>query len=125
LNDLGPLQGKIMEVLWRMRRGSVQAVLDEINKERAEPLAYTTVLTVMSQLWERGMLSRRKNGRSYIYRPTSDKRGYKVERIRNFFVSLFGTEEKVVASHLLDALEDEDPSRIDELVRELKERKYI
>jgi predicted transcriptional regulator len=114
-----------MEVLWRMRRGSVQAVLDEINKERAEPLAYTTVLTVMSQLWERGMLSRRKNGRSYIYRPTSDKRGYKVERIRNFFVSLFGTEEKVVASHLLDALEDEDPSRIDELVRELKERKYI
>jgi predicted transcriptional regulator len=133
MSDLGPLQKEVIEVMWNLRRASVQDVLDEINKKRinttngdvrkCEPLAYTTVMTVMTQLWEKRLLTRRKIGRAYVYRPTSDKRGYVVSRIQEFFDTLLGRGETTVASHLLDALEDE--GKINELLDELKNRKYI
>lgn len=125
MSELGPLQKRIMDVIWRVRRASVQDVLDEINRGGRGALAYTTVMTVMTQLWEKGLLSRRKSGRAYIYRPTSDERGYNVRRIQEFFARLLGRDEKYVASHLLDALEDEDPDQIEALIKELKERKYL
>lgn len=123
--ELGPLQKEILETVWRLRRTSVQSVLDDVNSRRKDALAYTTVMTVMSQLWEKGLLSRRKIGKAYFYRPTSDRRGYNVERIKEFFSTLFGAGEKVAASHILDALEDEDPAKVKELIEELKERNYI
>ncbi len=123
--ELGPLQKEIMETVWRLRKANVQDVLADVNARRKESLAYTTVMTVMTQLWEKGLLSRRKLGKAYVYRPTSDRRGYNVERIREFFSSLFGAGETVTASHILDALEDDDPAKVNELVKELKERNYI
>src|SRR6266550_1667416 len=48
---LGPLEAEIMEVLWAAGEArSVRAVLDELNQARRTPLAYTTVMTVMSRL---------------------------------------------------------------------------
>ena len=44
---------------------------------------------------------------------------------QEFFARLLGRDEKYVASHLLDALEDEDPDQIEALIKELKERKYL
>lgn len=139
MSELGPLQREIMETMWQMRRSTVQDVLDKVNARRAraagahdaagvrktDPLAYTTVMTVMTQLWEKKLLTRRKIGRAYVYRPTSDERGYHVSRLQEFIANLLGRNEGVVASHLLDALEDEGRGRVDELVRELRERRYI
>jgi len=139
MSELGPLQQEVIETMWRLRRATVQDMLDAVNARRAraedardsagarktEPLAYTTIMTVMTQLWEKKLLTRRKIGRAYVYRPTSDERGYHVSRLQEFIAGLFGRNESVVASHLLDALEDEGGGRVDELIRELRERKYI
>ena len=46
---------------------AVREVVDNLNESRSEPLAYTTVMTVMSRLAEKDALSRRKSGRSYVY----------------------------------------------------------
>lgn len=60
-----------MNVLWGanapMKVSEVRAVL---NERRTDPLAYTTVMTVMSRLAERDALERRPAGRSYSYVPT-------------------------------------------------------
>ena len=69
---LGPLEGELMEILWRAKRPmTVRAVLEEANRRRARPLAYTTVMTVMTRLAEKGVLARRREGRSYAYDPTA------------------------------------------------------
>jgi len=65
---LGPLEAEVMEILWA--EGSpmtVRALVDRINEVREQPLAYTTVMTVMSRLAEKDVLARRREGRGYVY----------------------------------------------------------
>ena len=57
-----------MQVLWRMGRPAVvREVLDELQRDRK--LAYTTVMTVMDNLFHKGILERELDGRAYRYRP--------------------------------------------------------
>ena len=65
---LGPLEGEVMDVMWSAGASlSVRAVLVELNRGRSQPLAYTTVMTVMSRLAEKDVLRRTKDGRGYVY----------------------------------------------------------
>jgi predicted transcriptional regulator len=66
--DFGPLESEVMDAVWRAERPvAVREVVDDLNSRRSEVLAYTTVMTVMSRLTEKEVLSRRKAGRSYLY----------------------------------------------------------
>lgn len=61
-----------MEVVWSAGRAvSVRAVVDELNDGRSEPLAYTTVMTVMNRLAEKDALARTPAGRSFVYEATA------------------------------------------------------
>ncbi|TWE28622.1 putative transcriptional regulator [Prauserella muralis] len=65
---LGPLESDVMEILWRAEEAlPVRAVLAQLNAKRAAPLAYTTVMTVLSRLTERGVVRRQRTGRGYVY----------------------------------------------------------
>jgi predicted transcriptional regulator len=50
---------------------SVREVLDALNARRSEPLAYTTVMTVMNRLTAKRALTRRRERRSYAYQATA------------------------------------------------------
>jgi predicted transcriptional regulator len=50
---------------------SVREVLDALNASRPEPLAYTTVMTVMNRLAAKGVLRRRGERRRYLYEATA------------------------------------------------------
>lgn len=66
--DFGPLESEVMDAVWRAARPvAVREVVDDLNESRSESLAYTTVMTVMSRLAEKDVLSRRKVGRGYVY----------------------------------------------------------
>jgi predicted transcriptional regulator len=68
----GRLETAVMEVVWAAERPvAVREVIDRVNGGRAEPLAYTTVMTVMSRLAEKGVLARRREGRGYVYEATA------------------------------------------------------
>jgi len=123
--ELGPLQQEIMDVIWRLRGADVRRVLGELNKKRKFPLAYTTVMTVMTQLYHKGLLRRRKVGRGYLYRPASDRRGFIVERISDLISSIIGRYKEPVASNILDALEEICPEEVSKLAEELKKRGYV
>ncbi len=62
---LGDLQATVMEIFWRRESATVREVADELNKKRS--LAYTTVLTLVSRLWSRGLLKREPEGRGFRY----------------------------------------------------------
>jgi len=62
---LGDLQATVMEIFWRRESATVREVADELNKKRS--LAYTTVLTLVSRLWSRGLLKRQPEGRGFRY----------------------------------------------------------
>jgi len=69
---LGPLEAEVMAVLWRSGRPMpVREVAQAVNAGRASPLAYTTVLTVMTRLAGKNILARSRSGRGYRYTPVA------------------------------------------------------
>jgi len=60
-----------MGVMWSTGEPrSVRTVLDALNRGRRQPLAYTTVMTVMARLAEKEILRRKMDGRGYLYEAT-------------------------------------------------------
>lgn len=72
---LGSLEYEVMLALWQGAPASVKVVLGRINDVRPKPeeLAYTTVMTVLGRLHEKGLLDRVKAGRGYTYTPKFDE----------------------------------------------------
>lgn len=67
---LGSLEAQVMDALWAAGRPvTVREALDALNKDRTPPFAYTTVLTVMSRLADKGALTRTVRGRGHVYAP--------------------------------------------------------
>jgi len=61
-----------MDAVWAASDAvSVREILDALNKRRSEPLAYTTVMTVMNRLAAKGVLNRQGQRRSYVYEATA------------------------------------------------------
>jgi predicted transcriptional regulator len=67
---LGSLEAEVMAVLWDAGAAvSVRRVVERLNSGREAPLAYTTVMTVLSRLAGKGILVREQQGRSFVYTP--------------------------------------------------------
>lgn len=67
---LGPLEAEAMAVLWQADGPvSVREVAERLNTGRDAPLAYTTVMTVLSRLAGKGILVREQQGRGFVYTP--------------------------------------------------------
>jgi predicted transcriptional regulator len=71
-SGFAPLESEVMDAVWTASDPvSVREVLDALNERRPEPLAYTTVMTVMNRLAAKGVLNRHGERRSYVYEATS------------------------------------------------------
>jgi predicted transcriptional regulator len=70
--EFGPLEAEVMDAIWSHSEPvAVRRVVDELNAERSGDLAYTTVMTVMGRLAEKGVLTRSKVGRGYLYKASA------------------------------------------------------
>lgn len=64
----GALENQVLEVLWDADAPMTpRDVLDAIGDKRG--LAYTTVMTILVRLWQKGLLERKRLGRAFAYRP--------------------------------------------------------
>ena len=64
---LGPLETEIMQTIWQDDRSTVKKVHRKLSQQR--DIAYTTVMTTMSRLAEKGVLNRHREGLAYVYSP--------------------------------------------------------
>ena len=69
--NLGPLEREIMELIWKSKKTSVRQILEKLRKKRQ--IAYTTIMTVMNRLCDKGLLGRQKKQKSYFYYPLEEK----------------------------------------------------
>jgi predicted transcriptional regulator len=75
MHQFGELEAAIMDRLWELGRPAlVREVVDGLRPER--PPAYTTVMTVMENLYRKGWLRRERDGRAWRYTPTRSRSGY-------------------------------------------------
>ncbi|WP_070009459.1 BlaI/MecI/CopY family transcriptional regulator [Streptomyces abyssalis] len=72
---LGELEDTVMTRVWRWNRPvTVREVLEDLRDDRS--IAYTTVMTVMDNLHQKGWLRRGQEGRAYRYEPVSTRAAY-------------------------------------------------
>ena len=64
---LGPLETRILEVLWTIGPASVSDVLERLNATSSKDLVYNTVMSTLARLADKGQVSRTREGRAYIY----------------------------------------------------------
>ena len=111
--QLGNLESDVIRVVWDMGEATVQEVKDTLEPKR--PLAYTTVMTVMSRLSEKGLLNRRKEGRAYVYTPGTSQEKLAGSLLKSLVDRLFdGATEKAIA-HLLESDEQVDEVELERL----------
>ena len=101
--SLGPLEQEVMSCLWDTEGKKVGEVHKSLEGKRV--IAYTTVMTIMTRLAEKGFLTRKRSGKAYVYTPRATKQQTARKMVGGIFTSLvnqFG-EDAVVA--LSDELE--------------------
>jgi BlaI family transcriptional regulator, penicillinase repressor len=112
--ELGPLEMRVLGLLGKSDPRSV----DDVRRELASagtPLAYTTVLTVLSRLHDKGLVRRDKEGRRYVYvqaRPAASAQKTILTRIKR---ALFRSDRVRPFALLLD-----DERLTEEELRELR-----
>lgn len=72
---LHELESEVMEAVWMRDESTVRDILEALNRGRKQR-AYTTVMTIMSRLHRKGLLERRRVGRTDVYRPALDRDSY-------------------------------------------------
>jgi predicted transcriptional regulator len=82
-----PLEMVCLSALWRIGEGTVAEVRKEAMRDK--PLAYTTVLTLLDRLTRRTAVARRKEGRSFRYRPAVAREDMRKRALVRFVAAHF------------------------------------
>jgi BlaI family transcriptional regulator, penicillinase repressor len=98
-----PAELEILKILWsRVGPTSVRDVLGAVNQQAGTPRAYTSVMSLLNVMTEKGLLRRSPHGRAFLYEPVSPREhtlrsllGETLERVYNGSASL-------LVAHLLD-----------------------
>ena len=108
---LGALQAEVMAILWEKDEATVREVVEQLNRRRKRKLAYTTVLTLVSRLWTRGLLGREPEGRGYRYRPTKSRDELLADLSDELIDRLFSDFGEIAVARLGTRLEALDTER--------------
>lgn len=103
----GKLQHRIMRVLWAANKPlAAREITAALNREDTEDeIAHSTVQTLLRQLEERGVVSHRTEGRSFLFEATVEEEGSLVGTVREFVTRVFGGRR---SSLVLNLLKDEE-----------------
>ncbi len=115
---LGPLETEIMQIVWREKFTTVKKVHQALQKMRE--IAYTTVMTTMTRLAEKGVLNRKRDGLAYVYAPAVTKRDFETMMVRRVLDGLMDDYEEETITYLLDYLMENDPKRFEQITERLK-----
>ncbi len=116
---LGELESDVMEIVWRAKKPvSVSDVINILSKQRE--IAYTTVMTIMGRLTDKGLLKRTASGKAYIYKPTYSKDTFLTRISRQIIKNLVSSFGDTAIAHFAEELENITPSKKQKLIKILK-----
>jgi predicted transcriptional regulator len=109
----GELEAQVLAVLWKADGPLAPA---EVRERLGAGLAYTTVVTILSRLQEKGVADREKLGRSYRYRAVDDEPGLAARRMTKV---LDGEPDRdSVLARFVSNLSESDEHLLRELLRQ-------
>ncbi len=118
---LGELESQVLDIVWRMRSATVREVKEQLTRKR--PVAYTTVMTTMDRLHEKGFLVRTKRGKGYVYAPRVSRQEVGKSVMKKWLRNMLRAFGEPSMSCLVEAIREVDSRRLDELARLIEEER--
>jgi len=119
-NVLTDQELEIMKIVWQRGAATVRDVYEELLKNRK--IAYTTVMTMMGILEQKGRLSKTQRERAYVYTPTEPQGEVVGSMVHDFLKRVFDGSAKPLLVHLLES-KDISQKELDEITRLAKKRR--
>src|SRR6476620_2920556 len=114
---------ELMKIVWRRDEPvTVRDVYEELRQQRS--VAYTTVLTNMKTLEQKGYLRATHHDRAHVYRPTRPKHEVIRQMVSDFVTRVFNGAGQPLVVHLLedDHLSEDDLRDITRMMAKGKKR---
>lgn len=96
--DLAPLELDCMNALWPSGEATVREIQQALRATR--PRAYTTIMTILDRLAQKGVVQRRKAGRAWVYRANLSTDEARSQAVSQVVQGFFGGSAEALASHL-------------------------
>lgn len=119
---LGDLEADVMEAIWARGQATVHDVHERLTAADRE-LAYTTVMTVMSRLADKGLLEKRKDGVAYVYMPVASKEEFTRRTVGTVLSELLDDFTAPAMSQLVEFMDEQDEAAIEALAKAIEEKR--
>lgn len=110
---LGEFELETLDYLWAHGEGSAKTIHAELGLRRGNSL--NTVQSTLDRLFRKGLLTREKNGHSFLYRCHCSREEVLARKLSDLAAELSGGEMKAVLAAFVQFTSRLDESRIDEL----------
>jgi BlaI family transcriptional regulator, penicillinase repressor len=101
LRALSPAQKEIMEVLWE--RGELAASEVRTILSESREIARNTVRTMLERMEEKGWITHREIGRTFLYSPSQPRQATVTQKVREVLESVCGGSPEMLVNALLDS----------------------
>jgi predicted transcriptional regulator len=109
---------EIMKVVWELQTATVRDVYEALLRRRK--IAYTTVMTMMNILEEKGYLKKRAEDKAHVYRPAQAKAKVIRAMVQEFVERVFnGSAEPLLVQLVKDRRLS--PEELEKIARAIKE----
>lgn len=116
----GELEAKLMEAVWTLDQPTVQDVIDHLGGK----LNYKTTMTVMNRLVDKGILSRRKVGRAFVYAGTASREELLASVFDKMVRGMFGEGFRQIAlAQMIETADAIDDQLLDDISHLIEQRK--
>lgn len=112
--QMGELEAMVMDVLWDRGGWLTPGETHEVIAARRS-LAYTTVMTILVRLWQKGRLERQRDGRAYVYRPTQSREEYIAAGMQSLLVRV--GDRPTALAHFVESLPAADRDQLRRVLR--------
>lgn len=113
---LGNLEKQIMELIWNLDHPMcVAEVVEILSKKRV--IAYTTVMTIMTRLVNKGILTRQLHESKYLYRAHVNRDEFAAKAIHAIFSNVLSSLGEEVVVHFMNEIQKMNPKKKQELIK--------
>src|SRR5580693_4091184 len=91
---------EIMKVVWQLETATVRQVYETMLEHRR--IAYTTVMTMMNILEQKGYLKKRQEERAYVYLSARPQKQVIASMVREFIQRVFNGSAEPLLAHLVE-----------------------
>jgi BlaI family penicillinase repressor len=113
-----PAELEVLQVIWERGPSTVREVMRVLNQQRLR--AYTSVMSLMNVMAEKGLLTTKPQGRAFLYSARASQAGTRSEMVRDLLSRVFDGSANALVTHLLEQAKP-DSEELDEIRKTISE----